>query len=134
MDMVKEMRMDHSYKPVLLKALLKCSDNQGRAKISDLVEYYRNFYSDRRNNNLIIEKEDSVFFKDYYSDKEIEREILNYPFRRFETMSMMHHTKTLGVVQIDSSIWKVLSEEDKCEIIKNCDAKLGEYYKRISKK
>lgn len=134
MDMVKEMRMDHSYKPVLLKALLKCSDNQGRAKISDLVEYYRNFYSDRRNNNLIIEKEDSVFFKDYYSDKEIEREILNYPFRRFETMSMMHHTKTLGVVQIDSSIWKVLSEEDKCEIIKICDAKLGEYYKRISKK
>ena len=99
-----------------------------------MVEYYRNFYSDRRNNNLIIEKEDSVFFKDYYSDKEIEREILNYPFRRFETMSMMHHTKTLGVVHIDSSIWKVLSDEDKCEIIKICDAKLGEYYKRISKK
>lgn len=134
MDMVKEMRMDHSYKPVLLKALLKCSDNQGRAKISDLVEYFRHFYSDRKNNNLIVEKEDSLFFKDYCSDKEIEREILNYPFRRFETMSMMHHTKTLGVVQIDSCVWKVLSEVDKYEIIKICDTKLEEYYKRISKK
>ena len=134
MDMVKEMRMDHSYKPVLLKALLMCSDNQGRAKISDLVEYFRHFYSDRKNNNLIVEKEDSLFFKDYCSDKEIEREILNYPFRRFETMSMMHHTKTLGVVQIDSCVWKVLSEEDKYEIIKICDTKLEEYYKRISKK
>lgn len=133
MDMVKEMRMDHSYKPVLLKALFKCSDNQGRAKISDLVEYFRNFYSDRRNNNLIVEKEDSLFFKDYYTYKEIEREILNYPFRRFETMSMMHHTKTLGVVQIDSCVWKVLSEEDKHEIITICNAKLKEYYKRISK-
>ena len=134
MDMVKEMRMDHSYKPVLLKALLKCSDNQGRAKISDLVVYFRNFYSDRGNNNLLVEKDDSLFFKDYYSDKEIEREILNYPFRRFETMSMMHHTKTLGVVQIDSCVWKALSEEDKHEIIKICNAKLEEYYKRIHKK
>lgn len=134
MDMVKEMRMDHSYKPVLLKALLKCSDNQGRAKISDLVVYFRNFYSDRGNNNLLVEKDDSLFFKDYYSDKEIEREILNYPFRRFETMSMMHHTKTLGVVQIDSCVWKALSDEDKHEIIRICDTKLEEYYKRISKK
>ena len=134
MDMVNEMRMDHSYKPVLLKALLRCSDNQGKAKISDLVEYFRNFYSDRRNNNLIVEKEDSIFFKDYCADKEIEREILNYPFRRFETMSMMHHTKTLGIVQVDSCVWKVLSKEDKHEIIKICDAKLEEYYKRISKK
>ncbi|MBR2885925.1 MAG: DEAD/DEAH box helicase family protein [Clostridia bacterium] len=134
MDMVKEMRMDHSYKPVLLKALLNCSDSQGRAKISDLVEYFRNFYSDRKNNNLIVEKEDSLFFKDCCSDKEIEREILNYPFRRFETMSMMHHTKTLGVVQIDSCVWKALSEEEKHEIIRLCDTKLEEYYKRIHKK
>ncbi len=134
MDMVKEMRMDHSYKPVLLKALLKCSDAQGRAKISDLVEYFRNFYRERRENHLIVEKEDSLFFKDYCSDKEIEREILNYPFRRFETMSMMNHTKTLGVVQIDSCVWKALSEKDKHEMIKICDAKLEEYYKRISKK
>ena len=123
-----------AYKPVLLKALLNCSDSQGRAKISDLVEYFRNFYSDRKNNNLIVEKEDSLFFKDCCSDKEIEREILNYPFRRFETMSMMHHTKTLGVVQIDSCVWKALSEEEKHEIIRLCDTKLEEYYKRIHKK
>ena len=128
------MRMDHSYKPVLLKALLKCSDKQGSAKISDLVEYFRNFYRERRGNHLIVEKDDSLFFKDYCSDKEIEREILNYPFRRFETMSMMNHTKTLGVVQIDSCVWKALSEEDKHEIIKICDIKLTEYYNRISEK
>ena len=63
----------------------------GTLHISDLVQYFRNFYSDRENNNLIVEKEDSLFFKDYYSDKEIEREILNYPFRRFEIQHEVDH-------------------------------------------
>ena len=40
MEMVNEMRMDHSYKPVLLKALLTHADSQGKAKINDLIDYF----------------------------------------------------------------------------------------------
>lgn len=133
MDMIKEMRMDHSYKPVLLKGLLLHSDAQGKAKISDLVEYFKEYYQNRRNRSQIVEKDDSIFSREHCTDKEIEREILSYPFRRFKNMSMMHHTKTLGIIQVDSIIWKNLTNSDKQLIAEICDKKLEQYYKRISK-
>ena len=134
MGMIREMRMDHSYKPVLLKAILTYADSSGRVKISDLVEYFKSFYNARRSNGLIVEKEDSIFAQESCSEKQIEREILSYPFKRFENMSMMHHTKTLGVIQIDSIVWKKLTDQDKRWIESVCDEKLECYYKRISKK
>ena len=48
-------------------------------------------------------------------------------------MNMMRHTKTLGVVEVDSSVWKNLSDEEKMRINEICDAKLESYYARISK-
>lgn len=133
MEMIKEMRMDHSYKPVLLKAILAYSDSHGRARISDLVEYFREYYNARRNQKLIVEKSDSIFSRENCADKEIEREILSYPFKRFENMSMMSHTKTLGIIQIDPIIWKKLTDKDKKWIEAVCDEKLKQYYVRISK-
>ena len=48
-------------------------------------------------------------------------------------MSMMHHTKILGVIQIDSIVWKKLTDQDKQWIESVCDEKLENYYQRISK-
>ena len=133
MNMIKEMRMDHSYKPVLLKGILLHCDTQGKVKISDLVEHFKEYYQNRKRHSQIIEKDDSIFSKEQCTDKEIEREILSYPFRRFENMSMMHHTKTLGIIQVDPIIWKKLTDTDKQLISEICDKKLEQYYQRISK-
>lgn len=38
--------------------------------------------------------------------KETERNILSNPFKRFEDIQMIRHTKTLGIVQVDESVWK----------------------------
>ena len=43
---------------------------------------------------------------------------------------MMHHTKTLGIVQVDETVWKALSSEEKMEIERVCNEKLKEYYER----
>ena len=42
----------------------------------------------------------------------------------------MRHTKTLGVVEVDSTVWKKLTDGEKAHIIEICDAKLDAYYKR----
>ena len=42
----------------------------------------------------------------------------------------MHHTKTLGIVQVDESVWKSLNAEEKMEIERICNEKLKEYYER----
>lgn len=130
MEMVEEMDMSYSYKPVLLKAILQNADKQGRVKIDDLVTYFRAFYEDRRARGEIVEKQNSIFAKGNYTDKEAARNILSNPFKRFEDMNMMRHTKTIGIIEVESTVWKRLTEEDKKHILQVCDLKLEQYYKR----
>ena len=59
------------------------------------------------------------------------RSILSNPFKRFEDMQMLHHTRTLGVVQVDESVWKRLTLEEKQEIQQICDEKLESYFERL---
>ena len=47
---------------------------------------------------------------------------------------MLHHTKTLGVIQVDESVWKKLTREEKQEIERICDEKLEQYYSRLTEK
>lgn len=133
MEMVEQMDMSYSYKPVLIKAVLELADVKGRVSISDLAAYFRKYYDARKADGLLVEKKNSIYAKGGYTDKEAERNILSNPFKRFEDMNMMRHTKTLGVIEVDSSVWKHLSDEEKMRIYEICDAKLESYYARISK-
>ena len=133
MEMVEQMDMSYSYKPVLLKAILAYADINGRVKISDIVAYFRAFYESRRAAGLVVEKPNSTFAKTDYTDKQAERNILSNPFKRFEDMNMFRHTKTLGVIEVDSTVWKKLTDVEKNWIENICDERLEKYYNRISK-
>jgi hypothetical protein len=134
MDMIRQMDMSYSYKPVLIKAILLYADEKGRIKLDDIVAYFRSYYESRRASNLIVEKKNSIFAKGGYTDKEAERNILSNPFKRFEDMQMLRHTKTLGVVQVDESVWKKLSKDEKAEIEQICDDKLNHYFSNLKLK
>ena len=133
LDMIRQMDMSYSYKPVLIKAILLYADEKGRVKLDDIVSYFRSYYEGRRTAGLAVEKKNSIFSKGGYTAKEAERNILSNPFKRFEDMQMLRHTKTLGIVQVDESVWKKLSKAEKAEIEKICDEKLEQYYGRIGK-
>ena len=66
-----------------------------------------------------------------YTDKEAERNILSNPFKRFEDMQMLRHTRTLGIEQVDESVWKHLTKEERAEIAAICDEKLNGYFARL---
>lgn len=131
LDMVRQMDMSYSYKPILLKAILIYADNTGNVRLDEIVSYFRKFFDDRRNNHLKVEKAKSVYLNPQITDKEILRNILTYPFKRFEAMSMLRHTKTLGVIQVDEAVWKYLSPQEKENILAICDEKLKEYFDKI---
>ena len=131
MKFIETMDMSYSYKPVLLKAVLQFADDKGRVKLSDIVTYFREFYESRRAAGLVVEKANSIYAKGGYTDAQAQRNILSNPFKRFEDMQMLHHTKTLGVIQGDESIWKKLTREEKQKIERICDEKLEEYYRRF---
>jgi putative methionine-R-sulfoxide reductase with GAF domain len=46
-------------------------------------------------------------------------------------MNMLRHTKTLGVVEVDSTVWKKLTDTEKKWIEAICDERLEKYYQRI---
>ncbi len=131
MDMVRQMDMSYSYKPVLIKAILIYADEKGRVKISDIVSYFKEYYEKRRASGLVIEKAGSIYAKGGYTDKDVERNVLANPFKRFEDMQMVRHTKTLGIIEVDSSVWKKLSKDEKAKIDRICDEKLNGYYDRF---
>lgn len=132
MDMVRQMDMSYSYKPVLLLGVLQHADLKGRVKLEDLVAFFKSYYAERKKKGLVVEKANSIYAKEGTTDCQIERNILSNPFKRFEDMQMMYHTKTLGVIQVDESVWRKLTDEEKMEIKKICLEKLDGYYMRFS--
>ena len=133
LDMVRKMDMSYSYKPVLIKAVLRYADEKGRVKLSDIADYFRSYYEGRRAAGLTVEKANSIFAKGGYTNSEAQRNILANPFKRFEDMQMLRHTRTLGIVQVDEAVWKRLSGEEKAEIEQICEEKLEAYYQRLEK-
>lgn len=131
MEMIRHMDISYSYKPVLIKAIMEHSDNKGRVKLDSIVSYFRSFYEKRRTDGLVIERNNSIFAKGGYTDKDAQRNILSNPFKRFEDMQMLRHTKTLGIIEVDNMVWKNLGDDEKKEIVEICDRKLEEYYSRL---
>lgn len=131
MDMIRQMDMSYSYKPVLIKAILLYADSRGRVKLDNLVDYFCSFYEQRRSAGLVVEKPKCLYTRGGYTRKEVERNILSNPFKRFQDMQMLRHTKTLGIVQVEETVWKRLTKEEKLEIERICDEKLKEYYQRF---
>lgn len=134
MEMIRQMDMSYSYKPVLIKAILEHADSKGRVKLDDITSYFRSFYENRRSAGLPVEKGNSIFAKGGYTDKEAQRNILANPFKRFEDMQMLRHTKTLGIVEVEPTVWKSLTEEEKTEISRICNEKLVSYFTRLVKR
>ena len=96
-----------------------------------MYSYFKEYYEGRRNAGLVVEKSNSIFAKGGYTDKEAQRNILANPFKRFQDMQMLRHTKTLGIVEVELTVWKNLTEDEKSEIEKICDEKLEMYFERF---
>lgn len=45
-------------------------------------------------------------------------------------MDMMHHSRTLGLVEMDRTVWKKLTEAEKSDILRICDEALERYFSR----
>lgn len=45
-----------------------------------------------------------------------------------QDMQMLRHTKTLGIIQVEETVWKHLTRDEKDEIGRICDDKLQHYY------
>lgn len=128
MDMVDKMDMSYSYKPVLLKGIFEHIDEKGRVRIADLVDYFIDFYTDRKEKGLLVEKKRCLYLRENYSPKEVERNILANPFKRFEDMNFMKKSKDIEYIELNRHIMKKITKDEIKWIVGHCDSKLGQYY------
>jgi type IV secretory pathway VirB4 component len=124
------MDMSYSYKPVLLKAMLNEADDKGRVLVEDLVDYFIDFYEDRKKKGLPAEKKKSHYNDEIIDRKKTKNNIISNPFKRFENMRFMERCRDIEYVMFNKVIWKKLSTDEKVWIDKQCDKKLDEYYNK----
>lgn len=128
MEMVKQMTMSYSYKPVFLLAMLKNMDETGSAKLADVAADFAKFYEDRKEKGLPAEKKTCIFTKGGYTARDVEQLILRMPFRRFEDMHAVHHAKQLGTIQFYKALFNQLTEEDFDQIRESSREALRRYF------
>ncbi len=78
-----------------------------------------------------LRKHDPNTAKGGYTDKDVEKNILSNPFKRFADMRFFQRCKDVTMVRFNPWIYKKLDAEDFKRIHGICDRKLEEYYARF---
>ena len=133
MKFIETMDMSYSYKPVLLKAIYEYMDTSGRVALPDVVDYFIDFYEDRKAHGMIAEKSTSTYQKGGYTRKDVEKNILSNPFKRFEDMRFLMRCKDVETIEVNPIIFRKLTREDWLHIVNVCDKSLEKYYLRLKK-
>ena len=133
MKFIEMMDMSFSYKPVLLKAIYEYMDSNGRVALPDVVDYFIDFYEDRKAHGMIAEKPNSIYQKGGYTKKDVEKNILSNPFKRFEDMRFLMRCKDVETVEVNPIIFRKLTRKDWLHIVDVCDKSLEKYYARFQK-
>ena len=133
MKFIETMDMSYSYKPVLLKAIYEYMDSSGRAALPDVVDYFIDFYEDRKAHGMIAEKSTSIYQKGGSTRKDVEKNILSNPFKRFEDMRFLMRCKDVETIEVNPIIFRKLTREDWLHIVDVCDKSLEKYYLRLKK-
>lgn len=133
MKFIETMDMSYSYKPVLLKAIYEYMDTSGRVALPDVVDYFIDFYENRKAHGMIAEKSTSIYQKGGYTRKDVEKNILSNPFKRFEDMRFLMRCKDVETIEVNPIIFRKLTREDWLHIVDVCDKSLEKYYLRLKK-
>lgn len=130
-DLIEKMTMSYSYKPIFINAILSKANAEGEISLTDIIISFREFYDTRRNAGLVIEKPDSIFTKEVYSDDEAKKTILLHPYARFAEMGIVSYDADDEEICIHRAIWDGLDSTEKARLSSICHQKLDEYYSRF---
>lgn len=80
---------------------------------------------------MIAEKSTSIYQKGGYTRKDVEKNILSNPFKRFEDMRFLMRCKDVETIEVNPIIFRKLTREDWLHIVDVCDKSLEKYYLRL---
>jgi hypothetical protein len=132
LDFAERMDMASSYKPVMLQSILSCVDEQGRARIADVVATFQRFYTARRQQGLTVERSTMTMARaDALSADEVRGVMLRMPFEKFERRKFLGYDRDLAFVRFHPKLWRQLTPADIDMLRAACGRAIAEYYERL---
>lgn len=130
---IEEMDMAASYKPVLLLSFLDAANRQGRARVSDVVARFRDFYQERAKNGLTIENPRARMSRfSELTDPEVQAVIVSMPLRKFQQRHYLDYSRDVAWIRFNPDLWKQLSAGDIDHIRLLCRESIERYYTRLT--
>jgi hypothetical protein len=121
-----------SYKMPFLLSFIHNMDFNGDARIDDVLKEYMDFYKERIQKGLPVDRPSCPYNADTLKDeKYIRSNMLTNPFEKFERKRFMYYSKTLGVISLNHSLHTKLNKEDIEAIQTQMEEDLIQYYKNI---
>ena len=127
-------RCQSSYMPVTMLGMFECADDKGKVFVSDLVRYFKEFYEGRKNNNLLAERSDSIFYNSSPTDKEIKKLILFNPLGRSCLVKYIRYDEETDCLLFNENLWNSFSIVDVKNIIQRSKDILTVYYEKLSQR
>ena len=98
-----------------------------------MLELQRDPKAKPKAHGMIAEKPNSIYQKGGYTKKDVEKNILSNPFKRFEDMRFLMRCKDVETIEVNPIIFRKLTREDWLHIVDVCDKSLEKYYLRLKK-
>lgn len=136
LEFVKRMDMATSYKPVMLQSLLSCVDEQGKARLEEVVHAFHSFYLRRERDGLCVERPSARMARaGALSEEEVRGVMLSMPFEKFERRKYLRYDKgDLAFIRFSPALWRQLRPEDLDLIRQICEESITSYYEQLASK
>lgn len=128
LEYCKTMKMSYSYKPVLILALLHVGNKNGTITIDKAVQYFRDFYNDRRANGLQAEKKKCIYQRVDITDQQIAGNIIANPVRALVESGFFFYNEETDVFSVTPEAWNVIDRKSKAAITRICNQRLKDYF------
>ena len=131
LDFAKSRNLSKSYKPVLVKAVFKLVDREGKVKIDDLVKEFKAFYIQRAKSGLPVEFGVALLENpESASDNAIKRLIIQNPLERFLIKNYFEYDQEEGIVRIVPLLWQELRYYEMVDVLERAEEQITYYYNR----
>lgn len=131
LDFARSRSLNKSYKPVLLKALLKLVDRNGEVSMQDLATEFLSFYVERQRQNQPIEFNAPLLNDPSSAPLEsIKQLIAKYPLERLVIQGFVEYEPSDGVVRFTPQLWSELRLYESLDIQQYVAEQIGYYYSR----
>lgn len=123
-----------SYKTIFLLSLLKVMNKRGEAALPDLVEGYQRFYRQLYEKHGKNEKEGNPYNNPEFliDGKQLQRNMLQNPFEKFERKRFVYQCKDLNYIAFDPKLFETLEKNDFSKFSIQMVEDLKAYYQKLN--